>query len=498
MHPRQVRPESIGTPKSHPLLRHWLLLGGLVSISSSVWLSAAPAPATFPDDTRAVVKGLQEMALKGSGAWELMRDLVYTAGPRPAGSAGDKAAVAWALKTMPTLGLARVRAEPVTVPHWVRGAEAGTIVSPGRFSVALAALGGSIGTPEEGVEAEVIGFPSLAALEAASSAQVAGKIAFVYTHMERTQDGAGYGAAVPMRGGGALVAGEKGAVGLLIRSVGTDQNRLPHTGAMRLDKGSPKIPAAALSIPDADLLERLLSQGAPVRFRLQLSARSLPDEPSANVIGEVVGREKPEEIVLMGAHLDSWDLGLGALDDGAGCSIVLEAARLIAALPRPPRRTIRVVLFANEEFGLSGARAYAEAHRAELPNHFAATESDLGDGKVYRLDTRVSDGDVPAMAGLFPLLKPLGVAAGPNTAGGGADVSPLKTAGVPIFGLAQNASTYFDFHHTANDTPDKASPANLDFNVAAYASVVYALADMPGTLTRPVVEKPEAPKQAPK
>jgi Zn-dependent M28 family amino/carboxypeptidase len=282
---------------------------------------------------------------------------------------------------------------------------------------------------------------------------------------------------VEQRSRGAIEAAKRGALAVLIRSVGTDLNRLPHTGGMRYDDAVRKIPAAALSIPDADLLEAEIGSGKPVRFRLRMNARTLPDEPSANVIGEVPGRDQAGEIVLLGCHLDSWDLGTGAIDDGAGCGIAIETGRRLLALPVRPRRTVRIVLFANEEFGLSGAKAYAESHKEELARHSLTGEADLGSGKVYRLTTAVAANALPAIGEIAKLLLPLGVALGENGDAGGADISPMRKELVPAFSLAHDATTYFDFHHTANDTLDKVDRAGLDQSVAAYLTVVYAAAE---------------------
>lgn len=445
---------------------------------------AAAAQASLPDGIAATASALRDQALKGTRAYDHVRSLTTEVGPRLAGSPGDKAGVEWGVRKLKELGFENVRAEPVTVPHWERGAESGEIVSPWPQPMVLAALGGSVGTPEGGVEAEVVRFDDLAALEKADPARVKGKIAFIAKRMRRAKDGSGYGEAVVARGRGAIVAGKLGAVAVLIRSVGTDDNRTPHTGAMRYEEGTPRIPAAALSNPDADVLEAQVASGKPVVFRLKLGARYLPDEPSANVIGEVRGREKPEEIVLLGCHLDSWDLGTGAVDDGAGCGIVMEAARMIGELKQPPRRTIRVVLYANEEFGLSGARAYAEKYAADMPRHILAGESDFGAGRIWRVDSLVAPEALPLFDEVAKLLAPLGIERGDNETGGGADLSPLAPSRVPLVGLNQDGSVYFDLHHTANDTLDKIDPRDLDQNVAAWAALAYAVAEMPGDFGR--------------
>jgi hypothetical protein len=438
-------------------------------------------PPAIPEPVRATASALREEALRGTQAFEYVRSLTTEVGPRLAGSPGDRAGVAWGVRTLKALGFENVRAEKVTVPHWERGAESGEITAPWPQPVALAALGGSVGTPEGGIEAEVIEVPTLDALASVPAEKVRGKIVFFNTRMERTKDGSGYGRAVGVRGGGPSAAAKLGAVAIVIRSIGTDNNRTPHTGATRYAEGVERIPAAALSNPDADLLADQINSGKPVRFRLKLGAKYLPDAESANVIGEVRGREKPDEIVLLGCHLDSWDLGTGAVDDGAGCAIMMEAARLIGARKERPRRTIRVVLYANEEFGLSGARAYAEAHKAELDKHVLAGESDFGSGQVWQIASRVDPKALPVIAGLAGIL---GVEQGSNEADGGADLIPLTPARVPVVSLAQDGTYYFDLHHTANDTLDKIDPKDLDQNVASWAAVAWVAADLPGDFGR--------------
>ncbi len=440
------------------------------------------APPSLAPAVAAVAARLRTEALAGTQSYEIVRSLTFEVGPRSAGSAGDPRAIEWAKKKLTALGFQNVRAEAAEVPHWERGRNAGAILSPWPQPVALTALGGSAATSAGGTEAEVLGVANLEALKALDPAQAKGKIVFVSNHMERKPDGSGYGAAVGVRGVGAAEAAKKGAVGLLIRSVGTDSNRLPHTGAMRVTEGEATVPAASLSAPDSDLLEGELASGQPVRFRLELETKRFPNAPSANVIGEIPGRDAgtaKEEFILLGAHLDSWDLGTGAIDDGAGCGIVIETARRIGQLPAAerPRRTIRVVLFANEEFGLSGAKAYAEAHAAELPRHFAASEADFGSGRVYRIKTRIAPAALAAFGPIADIAKPLGVEFDPtNDSGGGADLSPMAPATVPVIAFDQDGTTYFDIHHSANDTIDKIDPKDLDQVVAAWTGVIYAVA----------------------
>jgi carboxypeptidase Q len=457
--------------------------------SASVVGADKPAVQTDP-----IVDKLQSLARSESRAYDLVRSLVDEAGSRLSGSPGDKAAVIWGVRTMKELGLQNVRAEKVMVPHWERGAESGRIVSPAVHNLVLTALGGSVATKGKGIEADVVMADSLDALKKLDDAQVKGKIVFFSTHMERTHTGRDYGRVAPMRAEGAIAAAKKGAVAVVIRSVGTDHDRLPHTGGMKYEKGVPEIPAAALAVPDAELLERLVMSGKTVRLAMSLGAKTFPDAESANIVGEVVGREKPDEIVLLGAHLDSWDAGVGALDDGAGCAAVIEAARILTTLPTRPRRTVRVVLFANEENGLRGAKKYAVDHAAEVDKHQLALEVDLGSGRVHTVRFLGADGSSATFARIAGLLTPLGVAFEGEPARGGADTSPLLPLGVPIADLHQDATTYFDIHHTANDTLAQVSKSDLDQVVAAVVTVAWVAADSTDSFARVPADRRERKK----
>lgn len=465
-----------------------LLAGVLVSIGAAAILAATPP--LVPPDTRTAMDSVVEKALATDGALDTLRGLTDTVGPRLAGSAGDRAAVKWAVSTLEAQGFVNVRAEPVEVPRWERGEETGAVVSPVAQPLVLTALGGSVPTPTGGLEAEVIEATSLEALDALGE-KAKGKLVLLWKKMDRKRDGGGYGETVGLRVAGPSRAAKVGAVGVLLRSVGTSDARFPHTGVLRYDEAVPRIPAAALAIPDADLIHRLLADGRPVRVRFTLSCRTLPDADSANVVGEVRGREKPDEIVVVAGHLDSWDLGTGAVDDGAGVAISIEAARLIGAQPRRPRRTVRVVLYANEENGGRGAAAYVEAHRAELGRHVAALEADSGAGRPFAFGWNAgpsAEGVLKEIAASLARTGIEGIKAGGD---GGADISALKPAGVPLFGLRQDASRYFDLHHTADDTFDKVDPAELRTAVAAAAGFVYAVADLPEPLERIADTKPE-------
>ncbi len=420
---------------------------------------------------------LRDEAVAGTGAWDLLRSLTVEASPRFAGTPGDRAGVEWGLAAMRRLGFEEVRAESVPVPRWVRGDEAGWILDPSLRPVVLAALGGSVATPEAGLTAEVVAVEDVEALASLPISAVTGKIVFFTRRMERNREGSGYRPTVKARGAGPSAAAAKGAVGMIMRSAGTSTNRIAHTGATRYKDDVPRIPAAALSHPDADVLEARLAMGEPVRFRLRLTSHYLDDAESANVIGDIRGRERPDEIVLLACHLDSWDTGEGAQDDGAGCAIVLEAARRIGELPERPRRTVRVGLFANEEFGLSGARAYAEAHADEIADHVIGAESDLGSGRIWQFGSNVAPATLPAIDAMAEVLAPLGIERGDNEARGGADLRPLRAAGMPALSLRQDATKYFDIHHTVNDTLLQVDREDLDQNVAAYVVAAYLAAE---------------------
>lgn len=441
-------------------------------VHAEEWLESA--------ETAATVQALIETSREENQAYEILTSLTTEVGPRLAGSAAEARARAWAVEKMRSLGLANVRIEPFDVPVWERGVERAEILSPFPQPLVITALGGSTSTGPDGIEAEVISFPDLVALEQASPDQVAGRIVFVDEVMARSRDGSGYAAAVGKRYQAAKLAQRLGGVGALIRSVGTTTHRFAHTGHMG-SIGEPTasgVPAAALAAPDADQLRRALSYGKPVKINMILTPQTLPAARSGNVVGEIVGSEAPNEIVLVGAHLDSWDLGTGAVDDGAGVGIILGAVAALSDFAEaPPRRTIRVVLFGSEEVGLVGAKAYAEAHAAELKNHILGSESDFGAGDIWRFDTRFASDKLALASTLAANLKPLGITPGSNKARGGPDMKYLREAGVPMVTLMQDGSDYFDLHHTPNDTLDKVAPDALNQNVAAYAALLYMVAN---------------------
>ncbi|MEE4246010.1 MAG: M20/M25/M40 family metallo-hydrolase, partial [Kangiellaceae bacterium] len=422
---------------------------------------------------------LREKAHASNLGYQILESLTTEVGPRMAGTDGDRRAVDWAVKKFTALKFDKVWKEPVTFPTWKRGVEYGEILTPFPQKVYLTALGNSVSTGEQGVRAEVVHFETFADLQAVEAGEVAGKIVFISNKMAKSRDGSGYGKAVVARSLGASVAGSKGAKAIIIRSIGTDSDRLPHTGNMNYSAGVTKIPAAALSNPDADLLLNQLRRGKPVELGMTLSSGAGKQYTSYNVIGEITGSEKPEEVIVIGGHLDSWDLGTGAVDDGAGVAITMAAAKLIAQGKRP-KRTIRVILWANEEQGLFGAKAYAEAHKSELDKHITGAESDFGAGPIWQFDWRSGNTEEPLIDQLAQLLKPLGVAKGSAKGGGGPDLWPLRQLGMSNFALRQDGTDYFNLHHTANDTLDKVDPKNLAQNVAVYAVFAYAVAQVDG------------------
>ncbi|MDL3984230.1 M28 family metallopeptidase [Shewanella xiamenensis] len=426
---------------------------------------------------------LQQTALASSIGYDIVESLTVEVGPRLAGSPKDIIAVNWAMNKLTSLGFDKVYKEPVQVPIWERGEAKAKIISPVEQPLVITALGGSIATPVTGIRARIARFDSLEALQQANPDDVKGKIAFIDQKTERHITGEGYGKSVGGRSKGAVAAAQKGAVAIVIRSIGTDHDRMAHTGVMRYQDGVAKIPAAAMSNPDADLVDAMLKRDPNAVLELHMSPKDLGTNTSYNVIAEVTGSSKPNEIVLIGAHLDSWDEGTGAIDDGAGVAIVTAAAKHIQDLPQKPARTVRVVLYAAEEIGLVGGKAYAEAHKAELPLHYIAAESDFGAGPIYQIDTKVSDN---VFAQVQESIKPMtynGVALGNNQASGGPDVSMLPALGVPVASLRQDGHDYFDYHHTPNDTLDKIDPKALAQNVAAYAQFAYIMANSNLVLT---------------
>jgi Zn-dependent M28 family amino/carboxypeptidase len=384
----------------------------------------------------------------------------------------------WALAKLTALGFSNVHVEPFTKENaWVRGSESAFVLTSVPRRLAVTALGNSVPTPAEGIEAEVAVFPTLWHLINAAPGSLRGKIALVNQPMVRTQNEEGYRTAVRARTEGPSLAADRGAVAYLTRSITASDAPLPHTGLTRYAAASVRIPAAALAVPDADFIARLASRGNPVRIGLSLQSTVVPQAEAWNVVGEIKGREFPGQIVLIGGHLDSWDLSESASDDGAGVAITTASAALIGTLPRHPRRTIRVVLWGSEETEGSGV-AYAAAHQDEVPNIVLAAESDFGAGRAYRLALPKVDPADSRVQQLSAALAPLKVIVSPDPArSGGSDLEALRAAGVPVASFNQDQTRYFDVHHSADDTVAKIDRADLDQNVAAWAVLIYMVAE---------------------
>ncbi|MBL9020131.1 MAG: M20/M25/M40 family metallo-hydrolase [Myxococcales bacterium] len=476
-----------------------------VSDTTSYGPAIAPSP-TIADRYREVAATIIAAAKADRGAYAKLAHLTDRIGNRLAGSEGLVKAIAWSAQAMAADGLV-VRTEKVMVPHWVRGVEDAALVAPVARPLPVLALGGSVSTPKGGLTANVVVVRDWAELEA-RAAEVKGAIVLYDVAMPAwtpEQGHAGYGVAVPYRSRGPSRAAKLGAVAVLMRSVTPHSLHTLHTGALSYDPAQPKIPAAAVTVEDSQLIARLAKDG-PVQIRLRLESQQLPDVESANVIGELTGREKPEEIVVIGGHIDSWDVGQGAHDDGAGCVTMMQAAALLKQLNLIPRRTIRVVLFTNEENGIRGAKAYAADHAAEMPRHVAAIESDGGGfsprGFIMAARADVAPRAKKRLADLLSLLRPLESERLIVGDWSGTDVLPMMPFGVPTFELLSANQTYFDVHHTAADTLDKVDPAELSEAVAAMAVFAYVLADMPDRLDTPFpgeppVAVPPPPPQTP-
>lgn len=427
-------------------------------------------------------------------AYAQLAHLCNNIGPRLSGSAQAQQAVQYVAAEMRRLGL-DVRLEKVMVPHWVRGIETGELVhfsgqAPGTTQrVVLTALGGSVATASEGLTADVAVVDSFEKLQAMGREKIAGKIVLFNVRFDKQMAAQGsaldaYGQAVVYRGAGASAAARLGAVASLVRSVGGADFRLPHTGALRYDEDTAKIPAAAVSSEDADLIAYLAGQGS-VRLHLVLTPKTLPDAESYNVIADIKGSEHPEQIIIVSGHLDSWDLGTGAIDDGAGVAVAMQTAQLIKRLGLQPRRTIRVIAWMNEENGLMGGRTYSQDHQKELGNHIAAIESDLGAGHPLGFSAHVSESAIEWLRPISTVLSASGAGVIKRSENAeGADVSPLDAAGVPTLAPIQDNRTYFNYHHTAADTLDKVVPRELAENAAVAAVVAYAIANLREALPR--------------
>ena len=450
------------------------LLLALGLILAAPLAHAADAPFAKQE---AVAGQLREAALKGSGAYDILESLTTEIGARPAGSPALLRAADWGVTRMKALGYDKVTVESFKVPGWKRGAETAEVTAPFPQKLVITALGGSVATPASGLSAQVVLFKRYDDLLAQAPGSLTGKIVVVTERIIRTQDGAGYGAGYRIRGVGASEAAKRGAVGYMLRSLGTDNHRVPHTGTMAYDPAAPKIPAAALSNPDADLLERMMTRGVPVTVKMLLTPTFGPELEARTVVGEITGREAPQEVVVIGGHLDSWDLGTGAIDDGAGVAITMAAGKLILDQPVRPRRTVRVVLWGAEEIGESGA-AFAKVHGAEVANHIIASESDFGAGPVLKISLPKVKGGEGFAEALMRAVGPAGVVYDRQDAvNGGADLEEMTDLGMPVASLRQNGLDYFDWHHTPDDTLDKVKASELDQNVAVWSAFAWMVAD---------------------
>ncbi len=439
------------------------------------------------------IKKIQQAALGSDYAYRELAHLANNIGPRLSGSLQAQAAVEYVAGELRKLGL-EVKLEKVMVPHWVRGEETGALteypsMAPGtNQKIVLTALGGSVATPNDGLTAEVVVVNDFDQLQALGRKGVAGKIVLFNAKFDQQLADNGfadvaYGQAVIYRGIGASAAARLGAVAALNRSAGGADYRLPHTGALRYADDAPKIPAAAVAAEDADLLAHLASEGK-VRMHLVLTPQTLPDAASYNVIGDLKGSEHPEQIVIVSGHLDSWDLGRGAIDDGAGVAVAMQAAQLLKQLHLRPKRTLRVIAWMNEENGRRGALAYAKDYQNEIANHFAAIETDLGAGHPLGFYAQGKPEVLTLLQPLAAILQSQGAGVTRLVEETGSDVEPLGAAGVPTFAPIQDSRTYFNYHHTAADTLDKVNPRELQENCAVVSALAYTLTSMPQSLPR--------------
>jgi carboxypeptidase Q len=450
-------------------------------------------PAMFSAQTLTDLKRLQQAALNSDYAYRQVAHLANNIGPRLSGSTQAARAVDYVSSELRAIGC-EVQREKVVVPHWVRGEETAALVQwPGMAEnttqkVVLCALGGSVATPSYGVTAEVIAVKNFDELKSLPREKVASKIVLFNYPFDKQmaaegRGGEAYGEAVTYRGDGPSAAARQGAVACLIRSVGGADYRIPHTGLTKYADDAPKIPAGAVTAEDADLIADLVRQG-PVKMKLVLTPKSLPDVESANVIGDIKGSEQPNQVVIVSGHLDSWDLGTGAIDDGAGVAVSMETAHLIQQLHLKPKRTIRVIAWMNEENGLAGSKQYGNDHEKDWANHFAAMETDGGAGHPLGLNMKAKSEVKKMLAPVAAILQESGAGILGFTEHAGADIEPMDKAGVPTFAPIQDSRFYFNYHHTAADTLDKINPKELAENSAVVGVAAYALANMEQPLPR--------------
>jgi len=448
--------------------------------AATMLATAAALPAQV---TPQRVAHLRDAALQDDYAWDITEGLTTEVGQRMAGTEAEARARAWSVAKLKAMGFANVRIDNFTMPVWVRGAESASILSPFPQKLVIAALGNSASTPPGGIEGELVGFDTLADLEAAPDAAVSGKIVFVSHAMPRTEDGSGYGVFGAPRRQGPSIASRKGAIAIVIRSIGTDYHRNPHTGVMSFAEGIKPIPAGALPLPDAEQIQRILKRAkGPVRIRLQLESTNLVGQQSGNVIAEVPGRDPALAPILVSGHLDSWDQGTGALDDATGVAIAAASAKRIMDAGRP-LRTIRIVWFGAEEVGLFGGLDYRTKYGKQP--HYALMESDFGADRIWKVDSRLGDARKDEALTIQRALQPLGIVPGALDRTEGSDIGPMVADGLPGVALNQDGSRYFDYHHTPDDTLDKVDPAQLRQNVAAWTTVLAILSGGIEPVTEP-------------
>src|SRR5213596_763540 len=461
--------------------------------ASSPSASPSPTPTVFSPQTLADLKRLQQTALSSDYAYKQVAHLANNIGPRLSGSAQAAKAVEYVAGELRAVGC-EVQLERVMVPHWVRGEETAALTQfPGQVEnttqkIVLCALGPSVPTPANGIEANVMAVPNFDALKSMPRDKVAGKIVLFNYPFDKQmaaegRGGEAYGEAVVYRSDGPSAAARQGAVACLIRSVGGADYRLPHTGQTDYANDAPKIPAGAVTAEDADLIAYLVRQG-PVKMKLVLTPQTLPDVESANVIGDIKGSEHPEQVIVVSGHLDSWDLGTGTIDDGAGVAVSMEVANLMQKLHLKPKRTIRVIAWMNEENGSAGSKQYAKDHEKEISSHFAAMETDGGAGHPIGVNMKANPEVKKMFAAVANILQESGAGILDLVEHCGADIEPLEKAGVPAFSPIQDSRFYFNYHHTAADTLDKIVPKELAENSAVVAVLAYALANMEQPLPR--------------
>ena len=442
----------------------------LLAASTLAALPAFAAPAISNES-------VADAAMKDEVAWDIVEGLTTEIGARQGGTPAEAKARVWAVAKLKSLGITNARIEEYQMPTWVRGAETALVTAPFAQKMHIAALGNSGSTGDAGLEAEIAFFPTLDALRSAPEGSLKGKIAFVSHAMKATQDGSSYGAFGPARFVGPNIAAKKGAAAIVIRSAGTDYHRNPHTGNTNFEAGVTPIPAGALSIPDGENLERILSRGKPVTMKLTLTPQNLGSQTSGNVIADIKGSDPKLPMIILACHLDSWDLGTGAIDDGAGCAIITSAALRVDK----PKRSIRLLWAGAEEVGIWGGKDYGAKHAGEP--HALAMESDFGAGKVWAVDFNLPESAKPLREKIVAALAPLGVVPRQQPAGGGADIGAIIAAQkLGIIDLQQDGTKYFDLHHTPDDTLDKIDKAELRQNVAAWAVTLNLVANYEGDL----------------